>query len=95
MQCSCLVVYMRLPLINKTSSVVLMALLFNLLVNVLSCADVFECKQGENSTEVVNILVNMVKIFILFPNYNFKNDLPLNFASVCALAPGMALVVEH
>lgn len=72
-----------------------MELLFNLLVNVLSCADVFECKQGENSTEVVNILVNMVKIFILFQNYNFKNDLPLNFASVCALAPGMALVVEH
>lgn len=72
-----------------------MALLFNLLVDVLSCADVFECKQGENSAEVVNILVNMVKIFISFQNYNFKNDLPLNLASVCALAHRVAPFVEH
>lgn len=61
----------------------------NLLAYVFSSADVPECKQGENSTKVVNILV-----FISFQNYNFKNDFPLNLASVCALAPQMAPFVE-
>lgn len=61
----------------------------NLLADTFPCADVFECKQGENSTEVVNVLV-----FISFHNYNFKNVLPLNLASVCALAPSVAPFVE-
>lgn len=61
----------------------------NLLAYMFSSTDVFECKLGENSTNVVNILV-----FISFQNYNFKNYFPLNLASVCVLAPEMAPFVE-
>lgn len=61
----------------------------NLLAYVFSSADVFECKQGEKSTEVVNILV-----VVSFQNYNFKNDFPLSLASVSTLAPKMPPFVE-
>lgn len=54
-----------------------------------SSADVFECKQGEKSTEAVNIFG-----LISFQNYNFKNYFHLSLASVSDLAPKMAPFVE-